>query len=65
MKLPAGRIVSAGQVRVSRDRAPVASIEPCGSEPRIETRTLEGIVQQIIVTCGCGQQTVLQCDYGR
>ena len=59
------RILSAGAVRVSRDRAPVGALvdDACGQSPRVETRQRDGVVREILITCGCGQQTVLECDY--
>lgn len=55
------KILSAGAVRVSRDRTPSAS-QSCG-DARIETRQLNGVVSEIEVTCGCGRKTVIECDY--
>ena len=31
--------------------------------PKVELVEAEGRVQQIIVTCGCGERTVLDCAY--
>ena len=56
------KILSAGAVRVSRDRIP-AAIDNCGDASRIETRQLNGVVSEIVVTCGCGRKTVIECDY--
>jgi hypothetical protein len=59
------RILSANAVRVTNDRAPVgpALEEACASHPRIETRQRNGAISEIVITCGCGQQTVIECDY--
>jgi hypothetical protein len=59
------RILSATAVRVSNDRVPIApAAEPvCGAEPRIETRQRNGAISEIVMTCGCGQQIVIECDY--
>lgn len=59
------RILSASTVRVSNDRPPAAAPvdEACAAAPRIETRQRNGAISEIIVTCGCGQRTVIQCDY--
>ncbi len=58
------RILSAASVRVSSDRAPVgAADELCASSPRIETRQRNGAISEIVITCGCGQQTLIECDY--
>ena len=50
---------------VSNDRAPVgpALEEACASHPRVETRLRNGAISEIVITCGCGQQTVIECDY--
>jgi hypothetical protein len=64
---PAGsRILSAAAVRVSNDRAPVSATadRDCGTAPRIETRQRNGAISEIVITCGCGQMTVIECDYG-
>ncbi|HVJ87459.1 MAG TPA: hypothetical protein VM452_17500 [Caulifigura sp.] len=59
------RILSAGAVRVSHDRtAAVSKAEvPCSPAPRIETRQRNGAISEIVVTCACGQRTVIECDY--
>ena len=59
------RILSANAVRVSKYRAPVgpALEEACPSHPRVETRLRNGAISEIVITCGCGQQTVIECDY--
>ncbi len=59
------RILSAATVRVSHDRAPVGGVleELCAASPRIETRQRNGAISEIVITCGCGQQTVIECDY--
>jgi len=41
-----------------------ASHESCKTgEPRIELSESNGRIEQIIVTCACGQRITLQCDY--
>ena len=59
------RILSADAIRVSNDRVPVgpALDEACASQPRVETRQRNGAISEIVITCGCGQQTVIECDY--
>jgi hypothetical protein len=61
----APRILSAGAVRVSRDRLAVGAPldDVCQSTPKVQVRQRNGVVAEIVVTCGCGQQTVLECDY--
>jgi hypothetical protein len=61
---PTPRILSAGAVRVSRERAPVASASNCEGQPRVHTREQGGVVREIIVTCPCGKSVVVECDYG-
>jgi len=65
LKPAASRILSAAAVRVSNDRAPVSSAADlaCAASPRIETRQRNGAISEIVITCGCGQQTVIECDY--
>jgi hypothetical protein len=65
-KPPASRILSAANVRVSHDRTPqgMQPEETCTAPPRIETRQRNGAISEIIVTCACGQRTVIECDYG-
>jgi hypothetical protein len=61
----AARILSAGHVRVNRDRTPIGgAAESCDGRPRVETREQGGIVREIIVICACGQNIILNCDYG-
>jgi len=59
------RILSAAAVRVGHDRVPVgpSAEEACASHPRVETRQRNGAISEIVITCGCGQQTIIQCDY--
>jgi len=64
-KSATARILSAAAVRVGSDRVPVgrALEEACAANPRIETRQRNGAISEIVITCGCGQQTVIECDY--
>jgi len=32
-------------------------------EKKIETVTLDGVIQKIIVTCGCGERIEVHCGY--
>lgn len=59
------RILSAAAVRVSHDRPTAAAQieDACSAAPRIETRLRNGAISEIIVTCPCGQRTVIECDY--
>jgi hypothetical protein len=59
------RILSAAAVRVGHDRVPVGPYtdEACAAQPRVETRQRNGAINEIVITCGCGQQTIIQCDY--
>ncbi len=65
----ASRILSAQAVRIIPERAavgtsPAAAPEgTCTAAPQVETRLRQGVVSQIIVTCSCGQRTVIDCDY--
>lgn len=61
---PASRILSAGAVRVTRERAPVVSQEECGGQTLVKTREQNGVVREIVVTCSCGKRVVIECDYG-
>ncbi|QDT56219.1 hypothetical protein Pan44_42710 [Caulifigura coniformis] len=65
VKPAASRILSAAAVRISNDRASVANTvdRACAASPRIETRQRNGAISEIVITCGCGQQTVIECDY--
>ncbi len=56
--LPANRISSV-------QAAPVA-VPPATHchQPRIELIRQDGVIKAIDVTCACGQQTRLLCDYG-
>ena len=59
------RILSAEDVRVNKARTTVASSAAiCDGQPRVETREQGGVIREIIVTCSCGKNVVLQCDYG-
>lgn len=64
-KTATSRILSASNVRVGSDRAPVGQAveEACGGPPKVETRQRNGAISEIVITCGCGQQTVIECDY--
>jgi hypothetical protein len=65
VKQGASRILSAGYVRVNRDRATAgAESASADGQPRIETREHGGVVQEVVVTCTCGKHIVLECDYG-
>jgi hypothetical protein len=61
---PAPRILSAGAVRVTRERGPAQAASNCDAQPKIHTREHGGVIREIIVTCSCGQTIVLDCDYG-
>ncbi len=37
--------------------------EACPQGPQIELVEADGRVRQIIVTCGCGERTVIDCTY--
>ena len=65
VKPSASRILSSAAVRMSSDRAPVGGVmeEACASNPKNETRQRNGAISEIVITCGCGQQTVIECDY--
>ena len=59
------RILSAAAIRVGSERVPVGPTadQACAANPRIETRPRNGAISEIVITCGCGQQTVIECDY--
>jgi hypothetical protein len=65
VKPATSRILSAAAVRVSNDRAPVGprSEAACTESPKVETRQRNGAISEIVITCGCGQRTVIECDY--
>jgi hypothetical protein len=58
------KILSAGVVRVARDRVPVASATECETQPRIHMKEQGGVIREIVVTCACGKCIVVECDYG-
>jgi hypothetical protein len=59
------RILAAEAVRVNKTRTPIAAAgSSCEGQPRVETREQGGVIREIIVTCSCGKNVVLQCDYG-
>jgi hypothetical protein len=40
--------------------------EPCaitGTRPKLELQETDGRVTRIIVTCGCGERTAIDCIY--
>lgn len=37
--------------------------KPAHGEKKIETVVVDGIVQKIIVTCGCGERIEVHCGY--
>jgi hypothetical protein len=59
------RILSAEDVRVNKAKSAVAATSAvCVGQPHVETREQGGVIREIIVTCSCGKNVVLQCDYG-
>ena len=64
IKSGATRILSAGHVRVNRERAPALGEPECEGAARVETREHGGVIREIVITCTCGETIILHCDYG-
>lgn len=63
----AGAVVSAHRIRLGdgpvRIGGPRAPGESTPHEPTISLVTEDGVVLAIDITCGCGEQIRIRCDY--
>ncbi len=61
-----GLVVPASRVRLSRESVRVGPAPPAasgGQEPQLQLIRNGDVVQAIHITCTCGQQIIIECDY--
>lgn len=61
---PASKLVAADRVRVE-ERSVHLGVPPLGgcADPNVEVVTKDGVISAIEITCSCGQQMRLVCEY--
>lgn len=63
---PLGAPEATAEPSFSSATAPIVETEPCavtGTRPKLELQETDGRITRIIVTCGCGERTAIDCVY--